>query len=162
MSSVSRRAALCAGLLLVGCQRNGHELASTGSPAATEAPVGPIPGPGVVVAEKNPLQDDDDARHEGQVLFARYNCAGCHGDHGGGGMGPSLRDNRWLYGKADFQIFNSIAQGRGHGMPAWGVKLPKEQIWKLVEYIKSMRTPEEPMPPPAAPDRFPTTAEVAR
>jgi cytochrome c oxidase cbb3-type subunit 3 len=32
-------------------------------------------------------------------------------------------------------------------MPAWGTKIPEEQIWKLVAYIKSMRTKEEPDPP---------------
>src|SRR4051794_25951444 len=130
MCSASRRLAIFGCLLLLGCQNSAREPEATSSAqAAGEAPVGPIPGPGVASAEQNPLQDNDEARHDGQVLFMRYNCAGCHGDHGGGGMGPSLRDERWLYGKADFQIFNSIAQGRGHGMPAWGVKLPREQIW---------------------------------
>jgi mono/diheme cytochrome c family protein len=62
-------------------------------------------------------------------------------------MGPSLRDKVWLYGDRDDQIFDSIAQGRGQGMPAWGSKIPETQIWELVAYIKSMRTPQEPDPP---------------
>jgi hypothetical protein len=32
-------------------------------------------------------------------------------------------------------------------MPAWGSKIPEIQIWELVAYIKSMRTPQEPDPP---------------
>ena len=80
-------------------------------------------------------------------LFNWYNCSGCHGGHAGGGMGPSLRDKVWLYGDRDDQIFDSIAEGRGQGMPSWGRKIPDEQIWKLVAYIKSMRTPQEPEPP---------------
>jgi mono/diheme cytochrome c family protein len=32
-------------------------------------------------------------------------------------------------------------------MPAWGTKLPADQVWELVAYIKSMGTPNEPEPP---------------
>ena len=84
---------------------------------------------------------------DGRRLFNWYNCSGCHGGHGGGGMGPSLRDRTWLYGDRDDQIFDSIAEGRSKGMPAWGSKIPSDQIWQLVAYIKSMRTPQEPEPP---------------
>ena len=62
-------------------------------------------------------------------------------------MGPSLRDEDWIYGSTDAQVFNSVAEGRANGMPAWGTKLPEAQIWKLVAYIKSLRTPKEPEPP---------------
>jgi cytochrome c oxidase cbb3-type subunit 3 len=62
-------------------------------------------------------------------------------------MGPSLRDTDWLYGNDDAQIFSSIAEGRSDGMPAWHSKLEHDQIWRLVAYIKSMRTRNEPEPP---------------
>ncbi len=62
-------------------------------------------------------------------------------------MGPSLRDHVWLYGGADAQIANSIAQGRSLGMPAWSEMLTPAQIWKLAAYIRSMRTADEPQPP---------------
>jgi cytochrome c oxidase cbb3-type subunit 3 len=62
-------------------------------------------------------------------------------------MGPSLRDETWIYGNRDDQIFDTIAQGRANGMPAWGSKIPQQQIWELVAYIKSMRTQQEPDPP---------------
>jgi cytochrome c oxidase cbb3-type subunit 3 len=64
-------------------------------------------------------------------------------------MAPSLRDLDWIYGSSDAQIFNSIAEGRAHGMPAWGTKVPQKQIWELVAYIESLRTPMEPDPPHA-------------
>lgn len=67
-------------------------------------------------------------------------------------MGPSLRDTTWLYGSRDDQIFDSIAEGRSKGMPAWGSKIPQDQTWKLVAYIKSMRRPEEPDPPVVPPN----------
>ena len=62
-------------------------------------------------------------------------------------MGPSLRDSSWLYGGDEASIFASITEGRQHGMPAWGSKLPSDQIWKIVTYIKSLRTPDEPDAP---------------
>jgi len=111
--------------------------------------IGPKPGPGpdAVSEPKNPYAGNAAAMREGRRLFNWYNCAGCHGDHGGGGMGPSLRDSTWVYGGSDARIFRSIAQGRTKGMPAWGNMLPEEQIWKLVAYIKSLRTSQEPDKP---------------
>src|SRR5690348_6026773 len=100
-----------------------NETAASGSPVSVGIPVGPVPGPGATQLPRNPLGNDDAIRIDGHKLFLQYNCAGCHGDHGGGGMGPSLRDESWLYGSTDAQIFNSITEGRAHGMPAWGKKL---------------------------------------
>jgi cytochrome c oxidase cbb3-type subunit 3 len=62
-------------------------------------------------------------------------------------MGPSLRDTDWIYGNRDAQIFSSISEGRGHGMPAWHSRLDVDQVWRLVTYIGSMRTRNEPEPP---------------
>ena len=108
--------------------------------------MGPTPGPGAdTLAEgKNPFADNRMAIGEGRRLFNWYNCSGCHGDHAGGGMGPSLRDSTWRYGGTDTRIFRSIAEGRTKGMPAWGNKLPAEQIWKIVAYIRTLRTSQEP------------------
>lgn len=86
---------------------------------------------------------------EGRQLFVYFNCSGCHGGRAGGGMGPSLRDEDWLYGNKDAQIFSSIAEGRAHGMPSWHKQLTPDQTWKLVSYIKSLRTRNEPQAPPS-------------
>ncbi len=124
-----------------------------GGPLPNAAPpariaVGPLPGPRHDPEHPaNPYANDRAAMGEGRILFVRFNCSGCHGGHAGGGMGPSLRDVDWMYGSDDAQIFSSIAQGRAHGMPAWGVQLNDEQLWKLVAYIKSLRTPNEIQPP---------------
>lgn len=111
--------------------------------------MGPLPGPGpdTLAEAKNPYRDDAAAIREGRRLFGWYNCAGCHGDHAGGGMGPSLRDSTWVYGGTDMRIFRSIAEGRTKGMPSWGPKLPPEQIWKLVAYIRTLGTSQEPDKP---------------
>jgi cytochrome c oxidase cbb3-type subunit 3 len=94
-----------------------------------------------------PYTGDAVAQVQGRELFVRYNCSGCHGGRGGGGMGPSLRDEDWIYGSSDADIFDSISQGRAHGMPAWGTRVPEQQLWKLVAYIDSMRKPNEPDAP---------------
>jgi cytochrome c oxidase cbb3-type subunit 3 len=131
-----------------GSQSTTTVAAAGGAPALGTIPVGPIPGPPANLAfPTNPFGGSDIGRMQGRQLFIKYNCYGCHGGHAGGGMGPSLRDAAWLYGSSDANIFASISQGRGAGMPTWGTMLPQEQIWKLVAYIKSLRTPLEPEPP---------------
>ncbi len=132
---------LCAG----GC-RTTPSVAGSEAPLATA--VGPVPGPASAVREAaNPYENDPVALQNGQRLFNWFNCSGCHGGHAGGGMGPSLRDETWIYGSRPDQIFDTIAQGRAHGMPAWGSKIPEDQIWQLVAYIKSLRTAQEPDAP---------------
>ncbi|MGA9586501.1 MAG: c-type cytochrome [Terracidiphilus sp.] len=133
----------------VGCRSaSGPTTVAMSGPAITANPVGPVPGdPQHLVYTTNPYTNDPVALQDGRRLFNWYNCSGCHGGHAGGGMGPSLRDEVWLYGNRDDQIFDSIAHGRSNGMPAWGTKIPQDQIWELVAYIKSMRTPMEPDPP---------------
>jgi len=131
-----------------GCSNATATSGPAGAVPVMRVAVGPIPGNTPrPPAPQNPFGLTAPARADGRKLFASYNCGGCHGDHGGGGMGPSLRDESWIYGNADANIFSSIAEGRAHGMPAWGVKLPEEHIWKLVAYIHSFRTPDEPEPP---------------
>ncbi len=133
---------------LLACDR--HPPDAVGNTGTTDPvmAVGPTPGPaldaGVLV---NPFPSDRDTLNAGRIYFDRYNCSGCHGGHAGGGMGPSLRDDEWIYGEKDADIFASIVQGRAHGMPAWGTKLPDDVMWKLVAYIKSLRTPDEPDKP---------------
>jgi cytochrome c oxidase cbb3-type subunit 3 len=124
---------------------------------ATWTAVGPVPGPlgdaaGTAHESRefsNPYSEDRTAMVEGRQLFVRFNCSGCHGGRGGGGMGPSVRDADWLYGQREAQIYSSIAEGRAHGMPSWQPRLTPDQIWKLVTYIKSLRTRNEPSPPPS-------------
>jgi cytochrome c oxidase cbb3-type subunit 3 len=123
-------------------------VAAAGAVQAVDIPIGPVPGPAMQTPEqKDPFGQNSVALTEGRQLFVRYNCSGCHGGHAGGGMGPSLRDPVWIYGSSDAHIFASIAEGRGKGMPSWGNQIPQEQIWQLVAYIKSLRTPQEPEPP---------------
>ena len=99
----------------------------------------------------NPYAGDAGAANEGRQLFVQYNCSGCHGGRAGGGMGPSLRDSLWAYGSSDAQLLGTITEGRPAGMPAWGGRIPTDQMWKIVTYIRTLGTPQEPdAPPPPA------------
>jgi cytochrome c oxidase cbb3-type subunit III len=147
---MNRRCAWLALLIVAGaCSGPPGDVASSyPAPAPVAVAVGPLPGPEEDAQfMSNPYGADRGAAGEGRRLFVRFNCAGCHGEHGGGGMGPSLRDIDWLYGHADAQIYDSIAQGRANGMPTWGRRLSQDQIWRLVTYIKTFRTNNEPEPP---------------
>jgi cytochrome c oxidase cbb3-type subunit 3 len=134
-------------LASMGCNNSPSPVAS-GAPPVIPATVGPVPG-GLPQPQgpANPLAGDPVALQDGRRLFLWFNCVGCHGGHGGGGMGPTLRHPNFLFGHTDAQIFDSIAEGRSEGMPAWGTRIPEQQIWELVAYIQSMRTPQEPDPP---------------
>jgi cytochrome c oxidase cbb3-type subunit 3 len=132
----------------LGCETRDRAPAPSSASGVKAAPIGPIPGAERPAREPpNPLAGDRIAEVDGRRLFVSYNCAGCHGGRAGGGMGPSLRDPVWLYGNSAVDIFSSISQGRGHGMPAWGTKLPDDHVWRLVAYIQSLGTDHEPERP---------------
>ena len=44
---------------------------------------------------------EDEARiWRGKTYFNQFNCIGCHGPYGGGGMGPSLSNTTFKYGRS--------------------------------------------------------------
>jgi cytochrome c oxidase cbb3-type subunit 3 len=149
--------------LASGCNSSKPVMVPASTSPNDRVAVGPVPGGEAIPVEtKNPYSGNAVAIQDGRRLFDWYNCSGCHGGHGGGGMGPSLRDETWLYGSRDDQIYDSIAAGRSKGMPSWGSKIPQNQIWELVAYLKTMRTSQEPDPPlePAAEEVQPPTPEM--
>jgi cytochrome c oxidase cbb3-type subunit 3 len=88
---------------------------------------------------QNPYAKDPDAVQRGKRDFDTFNCSGCHAANGGGGMGPSLSNDKWLYTSAPGAIYLDIVQGRGEmGMPAFGAMLPDQAVWDLVAYVKSI------------------------
>ncbi len=77
----------------------------------------------------------------GMRYFEAFNCVGCHAPNGGGGMGPSLSDGKFMFGGTPAQIYLTIVHGRPTGMPAWGTILPDTVIWDLVAYVESISKP---------------------
>jgi cytochrome c oxidase cbb3-type subunit 3 len=98
----------------------------------------------------NPYEGNASAIAEGQRLFSWYNCSGCH-SNGGGGIGPPLIKTQWTYGGEPGNIFDTIEKGRPNGMPSWGTRIPEDQVWKLVAYIRSLNheEPRTAVPPRA-------------
>lgn len=150
----------CCVLIGTGCQRerretrpaptrlavfgdSGHE--SDIYPGGTQPSGSALAGTG-----SNPYEGTAYGISEGQRLFAQFNCTGCHA-HGGGGMGPPLIKDQWIYGNEPVNLFDTIVKGRPNGMPTWGGKIPEYQIWQLVAYIRSLNhlEPKSATPPRA-------------
>ena len=73
----------------------------------------------------------------GQKLFAT-NCAVCHGPDGKGKKelgSANLTDKIWLYGSDKETIVQTITNGRGGVMPAWGGRLDDPTIKALTVFV---------------------------
>lgn len=73
----------------------------------------------------------------GRKIFAA-NCSPCHGKDGKGNQevgSKNLTDNIWLYGSDKRTLVQTITNGRGGVMPAWGGKLDPVTIKALAVYV---------------------------
>jgi cytochrome c oxidase cbb3-type subunit 3 len=96
---------------------------------------------------KNPMASTPESVAAGQQLYAR-NCASCHGRNGQGGPGndlipaaPSLLGDAWSHGSTDGEIFTNIKNGVApdFNMVPFKDKLKDDDIWNLVNYIRSIK-----------------------
>ncbi len=85
----------------------------------------------------NMYEESAYAVSQGQQLYEQYNCVGCHA-HGGGGIGPPLMDNNWIYGSEPGNVFTTIMQGRPNGMPSFRNRIPEYQAWEIAAFVRSM------------------------
>jgi cytochrome c oxidase cbb3-type subunit 3 len=86
---------------------------------------------------RNEYEENAYAMNEGKRLYTWFNCVGCHA-HGGGGIGPALMDDKWIYGSQPDQVFSTIIEGRPNGMPSFRGRIPDYQVWQLAAYVRSM------------------------
>ena len=103
---------------------------------------------------KSPYADYGSVAEEGRNLYLAAGCNGCHG-MGGGGMGPPLTNEVWVYGKDDDTLFRLIALGsdelqkQGYSrkgsenvvgpMPAQGTIVKSDDdLWKIIAWIRSV------------------------
>jgi cytochrome c oxidase cbb3-type subunit 3 len=132
---------IVAGLALGGCKREERRFTEWPPTASTEGAVREVelqPGPPVArVAIRSAYEQNAYAVAQGKQLFSQFNCTGCH-FHGGGGIGPPLMDDQWIYGSEPENIYETIVEGRPNGMPAFGGKLSAQQVWQLAAYVRSM------------------------
>jgi mono/diheme cytochrome c family protein len=106
---------------------------------------------------KNPYTDNKQAIEAGRGLFFGYGCNGCHGGTGGGGMGPPINNEVWIYGSDDDTLFRLITLGsdelqkRGYfrqGMEAVVAPMPPVgqlvksdgDLWKIIAFVRSVYT----------------------
>ncbi len=90
------------------------------------------PNPNVAKYENNAYSIS-----EGKKLFSAFNCTGCHAN-GGGGSGPALIDDHWIYGSSIENIAATIHEGRPNGMPSFRDKIPDQQIYELAAFVRSL------------------------
>ena len=104
-----------------------------------------VPSPDLDVANSSERNAYD--LSEGKRLFESWNCSGCH-SHGGGGMGPPLMDDEWIYGSDPENIAATIVEGRPNGMPSFRGRIPNQQLWQIAAYVRSLAglTPKAPSP----------------
>lgn len=155
--------AFCA-LALTSCTREKQELRPSPTrlavyrDAARESDLQPG-GAQSIPESRNPYHGEAFAISEGARLFDWYNCSGCHA-HGGGGIGPPLIKQVWIYGGQPENLFDTIVKGRPNGMPTWGAKIPEYQIWQIVAYVRSMNHEEPQAATPARPDTIQTQQSI--
>ena len=134
-------AATLGAAVLGGCDREDRrfrEVPVAGSPAEVVRQSPLQPGPAITrVQFRNDYDGNAFALTQGQRLFGWYNCAGCHAN-GGGGSGPALMDEEWIYGSDPANIYQTIMQGRPGGMPYFAGRIPDSQAWQIVAYVRTL------------------------
>ena len=101
----------------------------------------------------DPLAGQPEAIASGQAIF-KLRCARCHGIDARGFSGPDLAAGDQLRAQTDADIFRTIKGGvPGTEMPPTSVS--DNEIWRLVTYVRSIRTPA------AEGDRFALAGDAA-
>ena len=100
---------------------------------------------------KSPVLYTKKSISQGRTVYMR-NCTGCHGADGKATVdvvadatdltSPKL----WKNGTTEGEIFRSIREGQGASMPTFKSQFKEEDIWHLVNYIRSL-WPESVRPP---------------
>ncbi len=151
MTKFSAIAVLGAAMVLASCgpdetqqDRSGasdQTGSSSGEAPLTISMVDIVPGGGKPVDIEPDQAKTFDGNQEqiaaGRQLYQAYNCVGCH-FNGGGGMGPALMDDHWIYGSSMENIASSIIEGRPNGMPTFRNLVAGDQVWQLAAYVRSL------------------------
>jgi cytochrome c oxidase cbb3-type subunit 3 len=129
-------------LLLAACEREKRDFESPPPGPADQVVLSPLsPGKAAPVAANSgqgrPYEESAYHVGQGKRLFTWFNCTGCHGN-GGGGSGPALMDDAWIYGNTIENIAATIREGRPNGMPSFRGRIPESQIFELAAYVRSL------------------------
>lgn len=82
----------------------------------------------------------DDGLKKGAEVF-ELNCMPCHAENGRGDIGPNLTDQYWLIAKSTPETIHKVVfnGSEENGMPAWGELITKEEIYRAVIYVSSLK-----------------------
>lgn len=82
---------------------------------------------------------DPKALAEGDERFHKF-CVSCHGQQGGGIVGPNLTDKYWIHGGGVSNVYQTIKNGvPSKGMISWGLVFSQRQILQLASYVLSLQ-----------------------
>ncbi len=99
-------------------------------------------------AMANPVAYSQQSIAAGAQLYQQY-CTECHGKDGRAQMdvisdATNLTEPEEYYnGSTQQDIFSSIKNGAGVGMPPWGSQIKDDDIWNLVNFTRSLWTDEQ-------------------
>lgn len=93
--------------------------------------------PNLVNEDNVELLTDDASLNKGKEIFSK-NCTPCHGQNGGGGIGPNLTDTHWIYDGDIKGVFHTVSEGAENGMVAWKNQLSPDKIQEVASYVLSM------------------------
>lgn len=96
-------------------------------------------------ALENPVPVTPDSVATGRQRYV-FMCRECHGNTGlgdgdmahAGGDIPDFTDDVWLHGPSDGEIFVVIKEGVTADMQPYADRLDDEDIWHLVNYLKTL------------------------
>lgn len=131
---------LLAGFSLAACEREERRLRELPALAMTGQPIRQVklqPGRPQPARSGGRYEGNAYAISEGKRFYQLYNCSGCH-FQGGGGIGPPLMDDKWIYGDDPQNIHETIVEGRPNGMPSYGGHIPDQQVWMIAAYVRSL------------------------
>ena len=96
-------------------------------------------------ALENPMPATSDSVATGRQRYV-FMCRECHGNRGlgdgdmahAGGDVPDFTDDVWLHGPSDGELFLVVKDGVTADMQPYGNRLSDEDIWHLVNYLKTL------------------------
>ena len=100
-------------------------------------------------ALESPVPSTRDSVSTGRQRYV-FMCRECHGNRGlgdgdmahAGGEVPDFTDDVWLHGPSDGEMFLVIRDGVTADMQPYANRLSDEDIWHLVNYLKTLAVPD--------------------
>jgi mono/diheme cytochrome c family protein len=113
--------------------------------AAKDQPPAEYKIPPDAAAKQNPVKPSAESHARGKKLYG-YDCEMCHGKNGDG-KGDMASDykngvtdftkSESLKNRSDGDLFYIIRNGKGQDMPPEGDRAKDDDIWHLVNYVRS-------------------------